>query len=64
MQTTPLPFPSKIVFVQDGIPGNILSEAHVSVTKEKGIAGVIETLESLANKGMEPQVKESPSYDI
>jgi hydroxymethylpyrimidine pyrophosphatase-like HAD family hydrolase len=59
-----LPLPNKVVFVQDGIPADILSMPHVSITKEKGIAGVVETLKSLANTGIEPRAKQSMSYDI
>lgn len=59
----PLSLPNRVVFVQDGLPADILSQPHVSVTVKKGISGVIETLKSMSQQSV-PSAKASLTYDI
>ena len=56
--------PNRVVFVQDCIGVEILSQSHVSVSRQKGILGVIETLKNLVNEQRELSVKQGLTYDI
>ena len=46
----PFSLPNRVVFVQDGLPKDILSQPHVSVSGKKGISGVTETLKCIAQQ--------------
>lgn len=57
--------PNKVVFVQDGLPSATLQQPHVSVSKFKGISGVIEILNQIAKtNAAAPTFKQERSNDI
>ncbi len=60
----PMPLPNRVVFVQDGLPADILRQPHVRVSEEKGISGVIETLKYFAYENAQPSRKQDLSYEI